>query len=169
MVAEMDKRNNKVVLSLGGNVGDVKSVFLKSIELLETRLGRVGLVSPIYKTKAWGVESQSDFLNQVILINTKFSPKEVLKVCLDMELELGRVRREKWGERVVDIDLLFYNDDVIDSEELTIPHPYIHERNFVLFPLVDIIPKYKHPLLHQSMSELKKKCNDKLKVIKCLG
>ncbi len=168
MVTEMDKRNNKVVLSLGGNIGDVKSIFLKTIELLNERVGLVELISPIYKTEAWGVENQADFLNQVLLLSTHLQAKEVLTACLKIEVELGRIRKEKWGERVVDVDVLFYNDAIFNSKELTVPHPFIQERNFVLVPLVDILPEYQHPVLGESMVELKNKCNDKLQVVKCL-
>ena len=168
MVTEMDKRSNMVVLSLGGNMGDVKSIFLKSIKLLTNSLGKLDEVSPIHKTKAWGVENQADFLNQVVLFSTNLNPQEVLQICLDVESELGRVRKAKWEERVIDVDILFYEDEIIDDSNLTIPHPYVHKRNFVLFPLVDIIPNYKHPLLHQSMVELKKNSTDKLQVIRCL-
>ncbi|PCI95034.1 MAG: 2-amino-4-hydroxy-6-hydroxymethyldihydropteridine diphosphokinase [Flavobacteriales bacterium] len=168
MVTEMDKRSNMVVLSLGGNMGDVKSIFIKSIKLLTNSLGKLDVVSPIYKTKAWGVENQADFLNQVVLFSTNLNPQEVLQICLDVESELGRVRKEKWEERVIDIDILFYEDEIIDDSNLTIPHPYVHKRNFVLFPLADIIPSFRHPLLDKTIEELKNICNDKLQVFKCL-
>ena len=168
MVTEMDKRSNMVVLSLGGNMGDVKSIFIKSIKLLTNSLGKLDVVSPIYKTKAWGVENQADFLNQVVLFSTNLNPQEVLQICLDVESELGRVRKEKWEERVIDIDILFYEDEIIDDLNLTIPHPYVHKRNFVLFPLADIIPSFRHPLLDKTIEELKNICNDKLQVFKCL-
>ncbi len=165
MVIEMDKRNNIVVLSLGGNVGDVKQVFIESINLLKEKVGKVVLFSPLYQTKAWGVENQPDFLNQVIVIESELNPENVLKVCMTIESKLGRVRTQKWYQRIIDIDILFYNDEVIDSKDLTIPHPYVHKRNFVLFPLVDVIPTFKHPLLEKSMEELKSECEDKLEVV----
>lgn len=170
MVIEIDKRNNMVVLSLGGNVGDVRLMFLKSIELLDFEIGRVRLTSSVYQTKAWGVEDQSDFLNQVIVLDTILSPNEVLKLCLEIELELGRDRRGtvKWQKRVIDIDLLFYEDKVLKSKEIILPHPYIQDRNFVLFPLSEIIPDFMHPLLGKTVLELKKSCTDKLPVIKTL-
>lgn len=168
MVVEIDKRNNMVVLSLGGNVGNVKRTFLKSIGLLEEKIGKVRLASSVYKTKAWGIEDQSDFLNQVMVLDTILPPSEVLQLCLEIELELGRDREEKWQERVIDIDLLFYENKVINSKELVIPHPYIQDRNFVLFPLSEIIPDFIHPLLGETVLELKKSCTDKLPVIKTL-
>ena len=170
MAVEMDKRNKTVVLSLGGNIGDVNQAFKDTIKLLKQELGLLELSSSIYRTKAWGVENQPDFLNQVILMQTSFSPMEVLNSCLAIEKQLGRMRvvGEKWQERVVDIDVLFYEDITIDSAKLKIPHPYLHERNFVLFPLVEIIPEYTHPLLNKTMVELKNNCKDKLRVIKFL-
>ncbi len=168
MVANIDKRNNSVVLSLGGNVGDVKQSFMRSIDFLKKEVGEVVLISPIYQTKAWGVENQPDFLNQVLVLNSKLNPQKVLEKCLDIELRLGRVRKQKWFERNIDIDMLFYNDEIIDSPNLTIPHPYVHKRNFVLYPLADVLPNFKHPLLGESMEELKKECDDSMAVVKCL-
>ncbi len=170
MVTEIDKRNNRVVLSLGGNVGDVKQTFSNSIKQLKKNLGELIMGSSIYRTKAWGVEIQPDFLNQVIVMDTCLTPEEVLKICLEVELERGRVRKkkEKWQERVIDIDVLFYEDKIIDSIDLVVPHPYIQDRNFVLFPLAEIIPDFRHPILRRTVLELKNKCKDKLQVIRVL-
>jgi 2-amino-4-hydroxy-6-hydroxymethyldihydropteridine diphosphokinase len=167
MVTDMDKRNNKVVLSLGGNIGDVKQTLTDSIKLLEQYVGKVSEKSPLYRTKAWGVESQPDFLNQALVLFSRLSPEELLVACLDIESKLGRVRKQKWYERTIDIDILFYNDEIIDTSNLIIPHQYIHERNFVLYPLVDLLPDYKHPLIGLSMKELKKECKDELQVVRC--
>ena len=167
MVKDMDKRKNKVVLSLGGNIGDVKETFIDSIKLLEDSVGQVLKVSSLYSTKAWGVENQPDFLNQVLVLNTELEPQEILDNCMDIEMELGRVRKQKWYERTIDIDILFYNSEIIETPNLIIPHKYIHERNFVLFPIVDIIPSFIHPLLRKSMTELKNECKDELTAIRC--
>ena len=102
----MDKRENKVVLSLGGNIGDVKKVFVDALQILGKRIGVIVDSSSLYKTKAWGVENQPDFFNQVVVLKTEFDPHFVLQSCLEIEEELGRVRKEKWHERVVDIDVL---------------------------------------------------------------
>jgi 2-amino-4-hydroxy-6-hydroxymethyldihydropteridine diphosphokinase len=169
MVADMDKRNNEIVLSLGGNIGEVRATFTKAIHLLKEELGGEVIISPLYGTKAWGVENQPDFLNQVVILKSSLSPVQVLKICLTIELKLGRVRRQKWDERVIDIDLLFYNNEIINLKELIVPHPYVHKRNFVLFPLVDVLPLFKHPLLGKTMEELKKECKDELEVIKYLA
>ncbi|MGB0882706.1 MAG: 2-amino-4-hydroxy-6-hydroxymethyldihydropteridine diphosphokinase [Vicingaceae bacterium] len=162
----MDKRKNKVVLSLGGNIGEVKQVFKDAIVCVKEEIGEVVLLSSIYKTKAWGVENQPDFLNQVILIETLDAPQIVLQKCLKIEAQLGRVRKEKWQERVIDIDVLFYNDELINSEDLTVPHPFIHVRNFILYPLTDLMPEFVHPKLKTKIIELKNKCKDNLAVVK---
>jgi len=166
MVSQIDKRKNKVVLSLGGNVGEVKQVFELAIGLIQAKIGKLILSSSLYSTKAWGVENQPDFLNQVIILESTLSPFEVLDSCLEIELELGRVRKEKWHERVIDIDVLFFNSELINSTNLILPHPYIHERNFILFPLVEIMPNYVHPKLKGTLFELKNNCKDKLAVVK---
>jgi 2-amino-4-hydroxy-6-hydroxymethyldihydropteridine diphosphokinase len=167
MVAEMDERN-KVVLSLGGNVGDVKDTFNKAISLLKEESAMGLIISPLYSTKAWGVEDQPDFLNQVVILESKDDPTQVLEVILAIELKLGRVRKQKWFERVIDIDLLFYNNEIINLKQLIVPHPFLHKRNFVLYPLADLIPLYIHPLLKKTVQELKTECEDELEVVKCL-
>ena len=145
MVSQIDKRKNKVVLSLGGNIGDVQQVFELARIQLEKRIGELVISSSLYSTKAWGIENQSDFLNQVVVILTECAPLEVLEFCLIIEEELGRVRKEKWHERIIDIDVLFYEDKIIDSTNLILPHPYIQDRNFILHPLVEIMPGFIHP------------------------
>jgi len=171
MVTNNDKRNKSVVLSLGGNIGDVKRVLEDAISCLEKRVGKLVLASEIYKTEAWGVEDQPDFLNQTIVLETSLTPHEVLEICLNVEKELGRDRmvKKKWQERVVDIDVLFYEDEVIDSIDLILPHPYLHERNFVLVPLAEIIPEFVHPILKETIFDLKESSSDKLQVIKYLA
>lgn len=166
MVSKIDKRKNNVILSLGGNLGDVQQVFVKAIISLQKKIGNLMLSSSLYKTKAWGVENQPDFLNQVIVLVSDLTPMEVLEVCLTVEEDLGRVRKERWHERIIDIDVLFYNDELIKTENLLIPHPYIQDRNFILYPLVEVIPDFLHPVLKKTLRELKKCCKDELLVVK---
>ncbi len=166
MVSQIDKRTNKVVLSLGGNIGDVQQVFKSATNALKNRVGELNQVSSIYKTKAWGVEDQPDFLNQIVVLDTILSPIQVLNSCLEIEAELGRVRKQKWHERVIDIDVLFYEDQIIDSENLILPHPLIQERNFILYPLAEIIPDFIHPKLKRTLLQLKNSCKDELLVVK---
>ena len=170
MVTEMDKRNNLVVLSLGGNVGDVKEALFGAIKMLSNKVGKIEQESSLYQTAAWGVENQPDFLNQVITLKTKLLPHEVLRKCLDIEIELGRDRSEKkkWQQRVVDIDVLFYGNNIIKTTDLIVPHPYLQDINFVLFPLAEIIPDFRHPILKETVIELKKKCTDNLQIKRCL-
>jgi 2-amino-4-hydroxy-6-hydroxymethyldihydropteridine diphosphokinase len=160
--------SNKVVLGLGGNIGDVNSSLDEAVKLIHERVGEVLLKSSLYKTKAWGVEDQPDFLNQVIQISTNLRPIEVLKKSLEIELLLGRDRanQQKWNERVIDIDLLLYDDLVLNEKLLTLPHPHLHERNFVLSPMIEILPDIIHPLFKKSMNELKKECMDTLEATK---
>jgi len=152
----------QVVLGLGGNIGDTKIILVKTIDLIEQEIGSVILKSSLYQTKAWGIENQADFINAVIMLETTLLPLEVLNRCLAIEKKMGRNRlnKKKWTERVVDIDLLFYEDEIIDSPSLKLPHSYVQERNFVLYPLVEILPNLKHPVLGKTAQELKKESKD---------
>jgi 2-amino-4-hydroxy-6-hydroxymethyldihydropteridine diphosphokinase len=158
--------SNRVVLGLGGNVGNVEFTLFKCIELIEQHLGKIELKSALYQTKAWGVEKQPDFINQVIVVKTNFSVQQCLVVCQTIEKELGRVRKEKWHKRTIDIDILFYNSAILKEKELTIPHPFIQDRNFVLIPLAEIIQNFIHPVLNKTVQQLKNDCVDELVVIK---
>lgn len=156
-----------VVLSLGGNEGDVLYTFSKALEALNTEVGNVKLLSSVYETAAWGNEDQPNFLNQVLLLKTSIGATEVLARCMDIEKRLGRKREgEKWGRRVIDIDVLFYGDETIDTIQLKVPHPFIQQRNFILTPLIEIIPNFIHSTLGKTMVELQKECKDELSVIK---
>ena len=161
---------NKVLIGLGGNVGNVKNTLLKSIQLISTKIGPISQQSSIYKTAAWGIKDQAPFLNQALVLQTMLTPLQVLEHCLSIENELGRdrINGKKWEERVIDIDLLFYNDQLIDLPQLQVPHPFVQDRNFVLIPLVEITPEFIHPTLHKTMLELASISPDKMKVIKLL-
>ncbi|MDF1672399.1 MAG: 2-amino-4-hydroxy-6-hydroxymethyldihydropteridine diphosphokinase [Vicingaceae bacterium] len=158
--------SNKVILGLGGNVGNVQFTLKNCIQLIELKVGKVDVKSSLYQTKAWGVENQPDFINQVVVINTNLSAHECLSNFQDIEKQMGRIRKEKWHERTIDIDILFYNNDIIEEDNLKIPHPFIQDRNFVIYPLDEIVPNLIHPQLNKSMLELKNICKDKLMVIK---
>lgn len=155
---------HKVFLSLGGNLGDRFANLEKALAAITDKIGIVVAVSSIYETKAWGIENQPDFLNQVILVETTLSPMETLETALAIELEMGRVREQKWYTRIIDIDLLFFENEIITSEKLTLPHPFISQRNFVLAPLAEIAPDYIHPVLQTSISHLYRNCEDSLAV-----
>lgn len=130
---------NKAYLGLGTNMGDRGEYLSSSVKLLDNNENiTVTNKSKIYETKAWGYTDQADFLNICIEIKTSLNEYELLKVCQDIELKLNRERIIKWGPRTIDIDILFFNDMILNNEDLYIPHPRISERAFVLIPLMDI-------------------------------
>lgn len=153
-------------LLLGTNLGDKESNLQKALYEISVQIGAIITKSSIYSTAAWGKENQDSFLNQVIKITTKKSPKEVLSECLSIEKELGRVRFEKWGERLIDIDILYYDELIMNEDELTIPHPQIQNRRFTLVPLVELEEGYVHPVLQKTQMELLNICKDELEVNK---
>lgn len=157
---------NKVVLALGGNKGNVNEMFKKAIELIKTNIGLVSKSSSLYKTAAWGVTNQPDFINQVIVVETALTPLMLLNVCMQIEKELGRIRtsENRWKERVIDIDVLFYNNELILTPNLEIPHPQLENRKFILIPLVEILPNFIHPKLKKSIKSILRSCSDTLEV-----
>lgn len=154
----------KVYLLTGGNVGDSLSTLQKANELIRDRVGRIIKSSSVYKTAAWGKTDQDDFLNQVLEVETSLSPEDLMDALLKIEIDLGRKRIEKYGPRIIDLDILFYDDLVLKSERLTIPHPQIQFRRFVLQPLNELEPALFHPVLEKSIDELLKECPDLLEV-----
>lgn len=154
-----------VYLLLGTNAGDK----IRNLQFAREKLAGLGEVitcSSVYESAAWGKEDQENFLNQVCLIHTAERPHAVLATALTIEKAMGRERKEKWGSRVLDIDILFYNDEVIDEPELRIPHPEIANRRFTLEPLNEIAPRLVHPLLQRDIATLLKTCSDPLWVKK---
>lgn len=128
-------------VGLGGNVGDAVATVRAAIEALsrlpQTRLLRA---SRLYRTPAWGVREQADFINAVVLLETSLDPRALLERMLEIERNFGRERRERWGPRVLDLDLLLHGDSLIDEPGLHVPHPHLHERAFALLPLLDVSP-----------------------------
>ncbi len=153
-----------VHLLLGGNIGDRVEVLKNAKKLIEKELGKVLQASQLYETAAWGKEDQNAFLNQVVLVKSQFSPEEILHIIQHIENELGRVRYVKWGERLIDIDILFIEDEIIDLKDLKVPHPYIQDRRFTLIPLSEISPEFIHPLFNKSINTLLSECADALEV-----
>lgn len=121
---------------------------------------QLGLVSNIYETPAWGKTDQADFLNLACQVYTDLSAQDFLSVCQNIEQELDRVRIEKWGQRTIDLDIIFWDEQVIEEENLIVPHPYAHERAFVLLPLADIARDFCHPILGQKVEELVRNLGD---------
>lgn len=145
----------RVYLGLGSNLGarlsNISEALERLIALPESKV--IGL-SEFYETTAWGNENQPDFINICCELETALSAEDLLTYCQQIEQDLGRVRTEKWGPRTIDIDILFYGNDIIQTEHLVIPHPYIQERAFVLQPLSDIAGDLIHPILKESVKQL---------------
>ena len=154
----------KTFLLLGSNLGERKINLANAINLIEENIAPVINRSSIYITKAWGKTDQPDFYNQAIQIETDLEPLALLKEIKAIEKELGRVSNEKWGARIIDIDILFYGTQVFESDSLTIPHPFLHERMFTLKPLEEIAPDFVHPKLNKRIAELIAECKDSLEV-----
>lgn len=156
---------NRLVLLLGGNMGDREAVFNSAIDEIADKVGEVKITSSLFETEAWGFETENLFLNQVVVVDTDKSAEECLSITQSIEKNLGRVRhKERYSSRVIDIDLLFYNSDIINSTDLEIPHPRIQERNFVLQPLNQIMADFIHPVLDKKISTLNDECADDCKV-----
>lgn len=160
---------NKVFLILGGNMGKRDEVMFHAMRKIDRQIGKIVSQSGIYETAAWGYENQNSFYNCVLAIETEKSAREVLEKVLSIENQIGRVRSEaKWQERLIDIDILFYNNLILDESDLKIPHPLLHKRKFTLLPLQEIVPELSHPILHKTISELLGACEDKLEARKVM-
>ncbi len=143
----------RVFLSLGSNVGDRLDYILEAIGYLKG-LGEVRGISTLYESPAWGVEEQGDFLNGALEIYTNLRPRELLSELKRIEKAVGRKERFRWGPREIDLDILLYEDLVIESDSLSVPHPYMHLRDFVLVPLIELDGGLIHPKLGLSLGRL---------------
>ena len=150
---------NKVFIGIGSNLGDRISYCKKAIDEI-SGFAKITQASSLYETDPIGKEDQPNFINCIVEISTDLSPQNLLKDLNSVEEKLGRVRHEKWGPRTIDLDIIFYNELVINDENLEIPHPRAHQRRFVLEPLSEIAPEFIHPKLNLSVSELLKKIDD---------
>jgi 2-amino-4-hydroxy-6-hydroxymethyldihydropteridine diphosphokinase len=152
-------------LSLGSNLGDRLANLKRTIEKIEeSRQMKVMKTSPVYETEPVGYENQGRFLNLVVEVQTSLEPFALLERLLSIENQMGRKREKRWGSRNIDLDILLYDNRTVDSERLTIPHPRMHERRFVLVPLAQIAPKLRHPRLKKNVEELLADCQDKSEV-----
>lgn len=155
---------NSTYLLIGGNLGNRVENLAHARAKIESKVGRIFKASSIYETAAWGIESQPDFLNQVLLVKTKVSAEKVMQLILSIECEMGRIRTQKNASRIIDIDILFFNDEIIKGDNLTIPHPEIQNRRFVLIPLNEIASHLVHPVFKQSIKNLLSITQDILEV-----
>ena len=149
-----------VYLLLGSNLGDRMINLKKAAENLMAKGFQIKQKSLIYQTEAWGIKDQPNFLNRVIRGDWSGDPRTLLLACQDVEKVLGRIRNVKWGERNIDIDILYYGSEVINESDLQIPHPGIVDRKFTLVPLVEIAPDFLHPQLKKTQSSLLLACDD---------
>lgn len=153
---------NVAYLCLGGNLGD-REVWLKTaIEEIKKRVGAVSAISSTYETEAWGVTNQQAYLNVCVEVNTQQTAEELITSLLSIESDLGRKRDvyHTYEPRTIDLDILFFNDEIIEFQHLVVPHPRLHLRKFVLIPLNDIAPNYVHPVFKKTITELLNECQD---------
>ncbi len=156
---------NEAFLGLGGNIGDRLENIRKTIAALEAGCGEIVSLSGIYETDAWGSDSQKKYLNMALGLNTHLAAETLLEKLLEIEAQLGRLRTgPQNSDRTVDIDILLFNEEILDSPNIQIPHPMLHLRKFVLIPLCDIAADRMHPVLKKSMKELLEICTDPLEV-----
>ncbi len=151
---------------LGSNQGQRKQYLKKATETIQLRCGSLVKASSLYETAAWGNTKQASFLNQVTVIRTQLSPDALMRELLNIEQELGRIRTEKYGPRTIDLDILFYDNLVYHSPKVTLPHPAIQDRRFVLIPLAELGERKLHPVYRKTIGTLLKECADLLPVKK---
>ncbi len=167
-----------LILHLGSNLGNRQEKLNEAINFINKEVGFVFSQSSIYETAVWlGDEQdkmpeilrkQAPFLNMALQVETLLEPINALQLCLGIEDKLGRVRKQKWGPRRIDIDLIFYDDKIINTPKLIVPHPWMQYRRFVLMPLAEIIPEWVHPVLKQNVQDLLGTCEDE-GVVRVLG
>jgi len=147
---------NLVYLSLGSDLGNKRAHLLQAVEHIAEKIGTVLSLSSVYETKPWGFESENDFLNMMVCVETALSPPEVLACTQAVEKAMGRTQKTdgSYCDRIIDIDLIAYDDLIIRTEKLQLPHPLFHRRRFVLEPFNEIAPDYIHPVLQKKIKDL---------------
>jgi 2-amino-4-hydroxy-6-hydroxymethyldihydropteridine diphosphokinase len=145
---------NKAYISFGSNIGDRKRAIAEAFDMIEKKGIKILNKSNLIETEPYGYTDQPSFMNGALEVETELSCRELLVTLLSIEKELGRVREFKWGPRIIDLDIVFFNDEIYDEEDLKVPHPDMQNREFVLKPLNDICPEYIHPVLKKKVSEM---------------
>lgn len=155
---------NQAFILLGTNLGDKMANLQEAISLIKKNNIVICCKSMIYETDAWGNTNQDNFYNQVIEVNTELCANDLLQTLLQIETQMGRIRNQKWEARIIDLDILYFNHEIIDTENLKVPHPYLHVRRFTLTPLAQIAPDFLHPDFNKTNTELLQNCSDKSEV-----
>ena len=158
-----------VILGIGTNMGSREANLKAAVTRIEEHIGNIKYSSSVFETEPWGFASEDNFLNMAVEVETELTPSGVLGALLMIEAQLGRIRSEKqYSSRVIDIDILFYDDLIMDEIALKIPHPHLQNRKFVLVPLNEIAPDLIHPVLKQSVSSLLNSCEDLSEVLRII-
>jgi 2-amino-4-hydroxy-6-hydroxymethyldihydropteridine diphosphokinase len=160
---------NTAYLLLGSNLGDRELQLQHATQHISRQMGEVITTTSRYQTAAWGVPDQPDFVNQVVVLRTGLSPGEAMTCIQHIESRMGRSRTGKWSARTIDIDILLWNNEIIDLPGLTIPHPGIRERRFVLVPLSEVASDLVHPVYQKTIGMLLEECRDELSVVRITG
>lgn len=155
----------QVYLLLGSNLNDPRLQLEIALKKVCDRAGKLVYASKVYRSSPWGLNEQPDFANQVLEISTRLAPKDLLTCIQSIEIEMGRKRIVKWGSRIIDIDILYYDSEILTTTSLKIPHPEIQGRRFTLVPLCDIAPDFIHPVWNISNREMLSRCQDEGVVI----
>ena len=153
-----------IYILLGSNLGDRLQVLSDTKQLIEKCVGKIVQSSAIYETEPWGVSNQPAFYNQVLQLKTSFDPHTLLLSLQEVEQRIGKIKLGKWRERLIDIDILYYDQLKLKDENLIIPHPEIQNRRFTLVPICELAPEFKHPVFEKTQKQLLATCPDKLKV-----
>lgn len=158
------RKREKIFISLGSNLGDKVHNLENASGKIQEKIGPITLHSNIYETEPWGYSRQPYFLNQVVQIETSLTPLQVLQLLMETETGMGRTRTFRNASRIIDLDILFYGEEIIHEKDLIIPHPSISARKFVLVPLSEIAPQFIHPVLKKPVKQLLDECTDSLEV-----
>ena len=163
MNTEHCRSMEKCYVLFGSNMGDKDQIFAQACLLINNRCGRIVAVSSAYESEPWGFRAKEWFLNRLIIVETELEPEEMMRQLLDIEAELGRVRHpetEGYTSRTADLDILYYGSRIVLTDNLTIPHPRLHERRFALLPLCEMVPEFVHPAFNFTQTELLRRCHD---------